>query len=218
MKKKSKLIFELLFLFLGTPLLLWLFIEPLRALFRGGSFLVIMLPVFAAVILMYLRRKRALAELRLFNLDKAKHHLIQIWVLFLPSAIVYIFFTWLFRPESLFYLPKTNTGLWLLIMLAYPIFSVLPQGIIYRVFFFYRYQSLFPNPLILIVFAAFFFSFAHIFFDNIFALVFTFLGGLLFAYRYFKTQSWLLSSLEHALYGNLFFTIGLGEFLMSGGG
>ena len=101
-------------------------------------------------------------------------------------------------------------------MLAYPIFSVLPQGIIYRVYFFERFKFLFSKPWQMIVVAGMFFCFAHILFNNFVALIFTLIGGLLFAWRYQKTDSWLISSLEHALYGNLLFTIGIGRFLVAG--
>ena len=41
-------------------------------------------------------------------------------------------------------------------------------------------------------------------------------GGLLFAYRFTRTRSYLAVVLEHALYGDLIFTIGLGRFFFTG--
>jgi membrane protease YdiL (CAAX protease family) len=57
------------------------------------------------------------------------------------------------------------------------------------------------------------FSLAHIFFKNTLVLVLTFIGGLLFAYTFVKTKSTTLVSIEHALYGNWLFTVGMGEML-----
>jgi uncharacterized protein len=44
----------------------------------------------------------------------------------------------------------------------------------------------------------------------------TFAGGLLFAWRYKTTGSLFTSSLEHALYGCWFFTIGIGQYFYHG--
>jgi uncharacterized protein len=101
-------------------------------------------------------------------------------------------------------------------MILYPVLSVYPQGIIYRAFFFERYRILFPNPAVLIVVSALAFSFAHIIFRNPVALIFTLVGGLLFAWRYAATGSLLTSSFEHALYGCWMFTVGLGQYFYKG--
>jgi len=41
----------------------------------------------------------------------------------------------------------------------------------------------------------------------------TFIGGVLFAYTYQKTKSTALVAIEHAVYGNWLFTVGMGEML-----
>ena len=45
------------------------------------------------------------------------------------------------------------------------------------------------------------FSFAHLYFGSITALVITFVGGVVFAYSYLKTNSLLFVAIEHAIYG-----------------
>jgi membrane protease YdiL (CAAX protease family) len=57
------------------------------------------------------------------------------------------------------------------------------------------------------------FSLAHLFFRNTLVSVLTFLGGLLFALTFLKYKSTLLVSIEHALYGNWLFTVGMGQML-----
>jgi membrane protease YdiL (CAAX protease family) len=103
--------------------------------------------------------------------------------------------------------------LWIIILGVYTFLSVWPQEVIYRAFFFNRYETFFQNKKILIFVNAILFSLAHMFFRNTLVLILTFVGGLLFAYTYFKTRSTLLASVEHALYGNWLFTVGMGEML-----
>ena len=60
-------------------------------------------------------------------------------------------------------------------------------------------------------------SFAHLPFGNLWAIAFPFLGGMMFLRTYRRTGSLLLSCLEHALYGDLLFTVGWGIYLFHGG-
>ncbi len=103
--------------------------------------------------------------------------------------------------------------LWIIILLVYTLLSVWPQEIIYRTFFFARYERLFQNKKLFLFINAIIFSLAHIFFKNTLVIVLTFIGGLLFAFTYLKTRSTLMISIEHALYGNWLFTVGMGEML-----
>ncbi len=129
----------------------------------------------------------------------------------LVTAAVYFL-----APQLLFNFVKRTPAFWALVMVLYPILSVYPQGIIYRAFFFERYRGVFPNHMLLIVMSAAAFSFVHIIFRNPIAVVFTLVGGLLFAWRYAETGSLFTSSFEHALYGCWMFTIGLGQYFYKG--
>jgi membrane protease YdiL (CAAX protease family) len=64
---------------------------------------------------------------------------------------------------------------------------------------------------------AFAFSFAHLPFGNIYALLFTFIGGLMFLSTYRATSSLILAAFEHALFGDFLFTIGWGQFFFHAG-
>ena len=128
-------------------------------------------------------------------------------------ATLTILFVWFSDKESLFVVMLNKPLLWLIILFVYSLFSVYPQEILYRIFFFQRYQSLFKNEFILILVNALVFSLAHLFFKKTFVLVMTFLGGILFALTYRKTKSTLLVSIEHAIYGCWLFTVGMGEML-----
>lgn len=56
----------------------------------------------------------------------------------------------------------------------------------------------------------------HIIFRNPVAPLLTLPGGYLFATTYTRTRSLLITGIEHALYGDLVFTIGLGIYFYKG--
>lgn len=137
----------------------------------------------------------------------------RILVQFVIIAVVTTVFVWVLLPHALFCVPRSNLQLFGIILLVYTFLSVWPQEVIYRTFYFARYSDLFPSRKLLIFVNAIVFSLAHIFFKNTLVLVLTFIGGLLFAYTFIKTKSTTLVSIEHALYGNWLFTVGMGEML-----
>jgi hypothetical protein len=124
---------------------------------------------------------------------------------------------WLHRPAWLFRFPRSSPRFWLLVMVMYPLISVLPQGVLYRELFERRYAPLFSSPRASMLVGALVFGFAHLPFGNLWAIGFPFLGGLLFLRTYRRTGSLALSCFEHGLYGDLLFTIGWGVYLFHGG-
>jgi membrane protease YdiL (CAAX protease family) len=104
----------------------------------------------------------------------------------------------------------------MVVMLLYPFLSALPQEVVFRAFFFARYGSLFSNPVTLVVCNGLSFGLAHAVCGNWPAVVLSTLGGWLLAYRYHHTRSVPTVSLEHGLWGNFLFTLGLGRYLYSG--
>lgn len=121
-----------------------------------------------------------------------------------------------FSPGTFLWLPRTRPWLWLLVATLYPLLSVLPQGVIFRVFFVHRYMPLFGHGAALLAVGALAFAFAHVIFRNVVAVALTGIGGLLFLHTYLVTGSMLLSSLEHATYGVAAFTFGIGRSLYLG--
>jgi len=118
----------------------------------------------------------------------------------------------LFAPDLLFSLFRRSPYLWLLIFFLYPLLSVYPQELLYRAFFFHRYQPLFGYGWGMLLASALAFGFAHIVLRNWLAVGLCVIGGLLFSLTYFFSGSLLLACLDHAIFGNFLFTIGLGEF------
>ncbi len=135
--------------------------------------------------------------------------IIKLGIIIVVTSL-YVF--WM-APDKLFSFVLKKPGIWILILFVYSFLSVWPQEIIYRTFFYNRYDSLLKNKWLLIFINAILFSLAHLFFRNVLVLILTFIGGLLFAFTYQKTKSTTLVSIEHAIYGNWLFTVGMGEML-----
>ena len=115
-------------------------------------------------------------------------------------------------PQLLFSLIRRSPLLWVLIFLLYPLLSVYPQEFLYRAFFFQRYQPLFGRGLGMLLASTLAFGFVHIIFRNWLSVGLSLIGGFLFSLTYQSSGSLLLACLDHAIFGNFLFTIGLGQF------
>lgn len=105
---------------------------------------------------------------------------------------------------------------WAFVMVAYPLLSVIPQEIIFRSFFFQRYGRIFPTNALMIGASALMFGAAHLIFQNWVAPLMCVIGGFFFAQTYARTRSLALACIEHALYGCMIFTVGLGTYFYHG--
>ncbi|MDR2849609.1 MAG: CPBP family intramembrane metalloprotease [Verrucomicrobiota bacterium] len=122
----------------------------------------------------------------------------------------------LVAPGLFLELPRRDPRLWALVMAAYPVLSVYPQGILYRGLFFARYAALFPGGRSGIAAGAAVFCLAHLLFANVWALALTLAGGVLFVRTHRATGSMLAADVEHAVCGQMVFTCGWGRFLYHG--
>lgn len=113
----------------------------------------------------------------------------------------------------LFIVVKQKTLLWVVILFVYAFLSVIPQELIYRRFFYNRYSSLFSNKKLFSIINVICFSWCHVFLNNIWVMLITVLGGILFVYTYEKERNLRWVVIEHSIYGNLVFTLGLGQML-----
>ena len=137
----------------------------------------------------------------------------QTIVKFLIIVLLTTLYVFWFDSENLFVVVMHKPILWLGILFVYTLFSVYPQELIYRTFFFERYQALVKSKSLVVFINAIVFSLAHMFFRNTLVLFLTFCGGILFAMTYKNTRSTFLVSIEHALYGCWLFTVGMGSML-----
>lgn len=177
-------------------------------------FLPVLLTVLIYAVFLLYRDKQFLIK-QLWQLGEI-NYLKVILLRFVLAAALLSVFTFYFFPELFLRFPSQRPHLWLIVMLLYPILSAYPQEVISRAFFFQRYTHFFPNISVLIIVNAALFAWMHILFGNWIAIGLSFVGGLLFAHTYHKTRSTLLVTIEHALYGNFLFTIGLGWFFFHG--
>jgi len=180
---------------------------------------IINLPLFsilwigAAFALLMLHLDKSFDKKQLWNFKKTNFK--AIGIRFFVSALFLTLITLLIEPNSFLQFVKSNTLFWAIIMIGYPLLSVYPQEIIYRAFFTHRYSKFIKNKYFFIFLSALAFALAHIMFNNYIAITLSFLGGLIFAYNYLKTKSLFSSSLEHALYGDFIFTIGIGRYFVA---
>ncbi len=119
-------------------------------------------------------------------------------------------------PAGLFLFPRARPGVWLLVLVLYPVLSAFPQELMYRTLFFHRYAGLFRRPGAAVAVNALLFGWAHVIVHNLTAMVLTTVGGLILAATYHRHRSTLLASLEHALYGDFVFSVGIGGMFVNG--
>ena len=201
---RSALWFEFILIFVGAPLLV-LFV-------RDRLLAIALLWAGAAGTYLYSRR---------FNADMApgdaqfSEGIKQVMIRFAVLAPLITAVTWITMPGSFLSFPRESPGIWILVMVLYPLLSVWPQEMVYRAFIYRRYTPLFGAWGGYILASALAFGFMHIIFINPVAVALSVLGGWLFAWNYARNRSLALASIEHALYGCLIFTTGLGRFFFT---
>lgn len=204
MDNKKYLISELIFLFVLMPFVLLLNIPVIVKV--GVILLGVIYMVYTLI------RNKLMSKKMLFTLP-ANSHWKYILLRFVVLVIVTTLLMYFFNAEKLFIVVKKNLGFWLMLSAFYSIFSVYPQELIYRSFFFARYSKLIKNRYLFITVNALVFSLAHLGFKNPLVLLITLIGGVVFAITYSKTKSLMFTSIEHSLYGAWLFTVGAGEML-----
>jgi len=191
-----------LFLFVATPLLLFIFRSEI-----GRAF--ILLLIVAGIATYIFLKKR---EVRLFYSLEGIRVVLYRFLLLTPMIFLFAYFI---DSERFLYLPLERPFVWIAIMFLYPLLSVFPQELIFRSYMFERYGAIFSGKNIVYM-SAFAFGFMHIIFGNFIAFFMTIFGGYLFASTYYRSRSILLVSIEHALYGDVIFTSGLGYYFFTG--
>lgn len=204
------LLLEFSALFLVVPIFLYLDREGF------GRRIIPTLVVIGAICAAILLRDPAFDRRRLWNTRDFRAHLWRSLRLFLWAGPLVAALTWIFEPELFLRFPRENPRMWLLVMLLYPLFSVYPQELIYRAFLFHRYRSILPTDGWRIAASAVAFALAHLFFANLWAPLLSLAGGWLFARTYARSRSTLQAGLEHGLWGDWIFTVGLGWYFYGG--
>jgi len=204
--KKKLLIIELILLFAGIPVILLVYQSPAIKL------VVLILGTIAAIIILYHSGKRRINEYFSFNKNQVVWRTFILKIIIVSSLILIL--GYLFRRENFFRIPY-NPLLIPFLILGYPLISVIPQEIIYRLMYFERYGLLFRNKSVSILINALLFAFMHIIYGNPIAVILTFIGGILFSITYRNTGSLILTAVEHSTYGYFIFLSGYGQYFLS---
>jgi len=193
---------EIAILFVGLPLLFHFDVIPGH---KSLPLLVVFLATLAYLIFSKSFNKK---ELGFNGYNGWKGLLIRVSI----ASIIILATTYIFLPEYLFYLPKHNPFIWLMIMIFYPLWSAFTQELIYRSFFFFRYKSILQNRTVGIILNGLLFGFLHFIFGNWIAVAGATVMGTIWAATYEKHKSLMAVAIEHAIVGDLLYTIGLGYF------
>ena len=209
-KKRLYLSIEFTLIFVLIPIVLFFYRVHVKRLVIPA------LLVFSAVCLFVLLRDKTFPRGRLWGSQSPGSNLKGVLLRFVVGGTALFFLVYAFKGDLLFRFPRERFYLWLVVMVLYPLLSAYPQELIYRTFFFHRYKGLFPGSLLMMVVSGLSFGLVHLFFNNWPAPVFSTLGGVMFARTYAKTGSLLTVAIEHGLWGNLIFTLGLGWYFYAG--
>lgn len=195
---------EFILIFAGGPLLILVLHRP--------GVLFILLWAGAATAWLSTRSKQSVSS----EPSETRSEIRILFLRFVLLAPCIALASWFFLPETFLSLPSERPLFWAAIMVLYPLLSVWPQEMLYRQFLFMHYAPLFRRKSVLIAASALAFGFAHVIFLNPVAIIMTLAGGFMFARDYARHQLLRLTCLEHALYGCLIFTVGLGRFFYTG--
>lgn len=191
-------------------LLFFVFVPFIANYYLDGWFKILPLIGIAIFFFILLRLDSSFEKTNLYHFNKAelKKSIPRLIIL----SVLLIWFTWWIFPDLLLYYPRENFEKYLITFFLYPIASVIPQELIYRVYFFHRYRTLVPERFLLMLSNAIIFGLTHWIYANWVAPIATFLVSWIFIYSYLKSKSLLNVSLEHYIYGLIMFTIGFGYF------
>jgi hypothetical protein len=165
---------------------------------------------------LYLRSRRDFDRRNFFRTSAIRGELRSMLILWAAAAAAVLLALILLAPDRLFELPRENPGIWIVIMIFYPLLSVYPQELIFAGFLYHRYAPVFGTGNRFVAASALSFGWVHIIYGHWLSVVLTTFLGAVLARRYAKTQSLAVVWLEHAMYGLLAFTVGLGSFFYNG--
>jgi membrane protease YdiL (CAAX protease family) len=208
--KRVYLAVEMLVMFVVIPTLYWQKVVRLP--------LIAGILTFAALCLVLLLTDKTFDRRSLWRWEGMRREWKRIVVQWLVAGTFLALGTWLYAPERMFSFLRARPDVYIFVMLAYPVFSVYGQEMIYRVFFFHRYEQLLTRGWMRVALSALFFGYVHIMFsaNPVISVVLSGLGGVLFAWTYERTRSCAAAGFEHALYGDTIWTVGLGTFFYAG--
>ncbi|MFO7911638.1 MAG: CPBP family intramembrane glutamic endopeptidase [Desulfotignum sp.] len=208
--KKLRLKIECLVLFFMVPIALYWFRHMLA--FKLAPVLLLS----AFICLIYLFSDKTFDRSVLWKMPDLSTHMQHILITLMGISLFLGLFTYLLYENLFLVFPINRPNAALIFVLLYPLLGALPQEIIFKSFFFHRYGDIFPGQVSLVVLNGLSFGLFHLWYANMIAPVFSIFAGMILGYRYLKTQSLLITSIEHSIMGIFLYLIGLGWFFYSG--
>ena len=142
---RPRLVLEFAVIFVGLPLL---------AGWQGQFLRLWLLPqmlLLAGILLALLWRDPAFDRRQMRAVPRDwRHTLRRIIVFLVPGGAAVLYLAWC-SGVDLFFFPRERPFLWLVVLLLYPLVSALAQELIFRVFLFHRYRSLFSHPRLMVL-------------------------------------------------------------------
>ena len=195
---------------------------------RGAGFLPLIAVVYPYAVIVLLARKR----------PASRFDPVKLLARFVGVALVVGAGVYAFLPEQFLSFPRQRPGIFLLVMVLYPLVSALPQEIMFRSFYFVRYKELFRGDAFLAVSSVAVFGLLHLPFPMLvlpapgltvpvlgvqvthipITVALSLVAGYFFTSTYLSSRHLGYTWLEHALYGNFIFAIGLGTFFFRSSG
>lgn len=133
MNRRTVRFLEIMVLFVAVP------IAYAGGWIRGPKFLALLAGLIYVLLVMTFTKSFPTAALK-FQLGT---YWKTVALRFIIVAMVLTVYMALFEPDNFLILPRRHPWLWLAIMLFYPLFSALPQEIIYRMYYDFRFRPLF---------------------------------------------------------------------------
>ena len=155
-------------------------------------------------------------EKRSIDSRQRKVALTEVAITVVTGSVLLLLLYQIISPEAMLRFPRERPVLWLIVLVMYPLLSVVPQGIIFRRWFVDRYRPILGTGPMMIVIGAACFGWSHLLFGNVVAPLVTAVGGVLFMRTYLRSGSGWLADLQHAILGDVAFTIGYGQWLYAG--
>ena len=199
---------EFLLIFIGTPVVFYFDLLPIR---KVVALLVVTL---LCVLILWADSSYDLRKLFYKPTSKKENTRLAVNSLIVGGSITALVL--LIHSNTFLDMPREDTQIWVIVMFLYPLLSALPQELVYREYFYQRYEEIFPTKWALLLMSAASFSFLHIVYDNQWAILISFVGGVMFARTYQRTRSLWWVSVEHAIYGALIFTLGMRQYFYEG--
>jgi hypothetical protein len=211
--RRLRLAAELGVIYLGAPLLVSMAVHD-----HGVPVFIALIPVLLGIIL-YLLADPTFSLAKELRRGFGLGTLVSILAVFAIGGGAVALYVLKMHPSWFLEFPRTRPETYKRIMLLYPLMSVIPQELAYRTFYFHRYGVLFGSwRWLAVLLNGVLFGLGHIVIGTELAVFGTMATGALFALRYALTRSFWAVFLEHALWGGLVFTVGLGQFFFTGVG